>query len=106
MNYSYSISHFSWLTQAVAKNIIYHLFQKVSCVSKISDPVINGFSPHEVRIHLHICDYSIIAFGIRVLCVGFSKTSYVRSLYRFRKLFVDKVKTEECVKKRISSKRK
>ena len=46
LNYSYSISHFSMLPKAVAKNIIYCLSQKVVHASKIIDPVINGFSPY------------------------------------------------------------
>ena len=52
----------------------------------------NGFSPNEVKIHLHICDHSIITFGIRGLCLGFSNTSHVHSLDRFRKIVVDKFK--------------
>ena len=47
LNYSYSRSHFSRLTQAVAKIIIYRFSQKVSYASKIIDPVINGFSPND-----------------------------------------------------------
>ena len=36
------------------------------------DPGINGFSPNEIKIHLYICDYSIITSGIRVLGLGIS----------------------------------
>ena len=71
LNYSYSRSHFSWLTQAIAKNLIYCLSHKVRYPSKIFDPVINEFSPNEVRIHLHICDKSIFTIGIRGFCLGF-----------------------------------
>ena len=56
LNYSYSISHFIWLPQAVAKKLIYRLSQKVSYASNIIDPVINGFSPNYVSSNLHICD--------------------------------------------------
>ena len=66
----------------------------VSYASKKVYPVINGFNPHEVRIHLHICDHSIVKFGIRGLCLGFSSTSHVGSLDRFRKSVGDKFRTE------------
>ena len=56
------------------------------------DPVINESSPNEVKIYSHICDHSIVIFGIRGFCLGFSKTSRVESLDGFRKLVVDKVK--------------
>ena len=56
------------------------------------DPVINGFGPNEFNSHLHICDHSIYNFGIRGLFLGFSNTSNVESLDRFRKSVVDKVK--------------
>ena len=49
LNYSYSISHFSWLPQAVAKQN--RLSQKVSYDYKIIDPVNNGISPNEVISH-------------------------------------------------------
>ena len=42
------------------------------------------------NINLHICDHSIITFGEIGFCLGFSKTSHVGSLYRFRKVFVEK----------------
>ena len=58
------------------------------------DPVINGFSINEVKVHLHICDHSIVTFGIRVLCLGFSNTSNVDNLYRFRTSVADKVKID------------
>ena len=79
LGYSYSISYFSRLPQAVAKRIIYCLSHTFSYASKIIDPVINLFSPHEVTIHFHICDHSIVLFGIRGLCLGFSNTSHVDS---------------------------
>ena len=62
-------------------------------------PVINGVSPHEVKSHLHICDIFVVTFGIRVSCLGFSKTPHVDSLYRFRKSVVNKFKTNICIKK-------
>ena len=99
LNYSYSRGHFSRLPQAFAKNNVF-LSQKVSYDSKIIDPIINGFSPNEVRNNFHIYDQSIVTFGIRGLCSGFSNTSHVDSLDRFRKLFVDKVKTYLWIKKR------
>ena len=43
LNYSYSISHFSMLSQAVAKTLFYRLSHKVSNYSKIIDPFFNGF---------------------------------------------------------------
>ena len=58
---------------------------------KIIDPVINGFSPHEVRSNLYICENSIITFGIRGLCLGCSNNTHVEILDRFIKSFVDKV---------------
>ena len=93
LNYSYSRSHLSRLSQAVAKRLIFWLSRKVSYASKIVDPVINGFSPHEVRSNLHICDNSIVAFFIIGFCFGFSKTSHVDSLDGLRKSVVDKVIT-------------
>ena len=64
LNYSYSRSHFNRLPQVVARKLMYSLSQKVSYASKIIDTVINGFSPHEVIIHLNICDSSIVTFVI------------------------------------------
>ena len=46
-NYSYSRSHFSRLTQAVAKKIINRLSRKVSYASKKIDPAIDCFSPND-----------------------------------------------------------
>ena len=68
--------------------------QKSSYASNIFDPVINGFSTHEVRSHFQIFDYSIFIFVIRGYILWFSNTSHVESLDRFRKLVVDKVITE------------
>ena len=68
------------------------LQQKVGFASMVIVPVINGFRPNEVKIHLHIWEHLIVTFGIRVLCLGFSKTSRAGSLDRFRKTSVDKVK--------------
>ena len=72
----------------------------------IIDPVINGFNPNEVNIHWHFCDYSIVDFGIRGLCLGFSNSSHVDSLVRFRKSVVHKVKTDLCILKLESFKGK
>ena len=97
LNCLYLISHFSCLPQAISKQIIF-FSKKVSYASKIIYPVINGFNPHEVTIHLHICDNSVVTIGIRGLCLGFSNTSHVYSLYMFRKSVNAKVKTEICKK--------
>ena len=85
LNYSYPRSHFSWWLQAVDKKIIFRLSQKVSYSTKIIDPVINGFSPNELIINLHVCYHSIVKFGVRGSCLGFSNTSHVDNLDRFRK---------------------
>ena len=97
LNYSYSRSQFSWLPQAVAEETINFFSQKVSYASIKIDPVINLFSLNEVKTHFHICYHSIITFGIILLCLGFSNTSYVDSLYRSRKSVVDKVKIDVFV---------
>ena len=60
----------------------------------IIDPVTNGFIPIEVKSNFYICDNSILTFGKRGLCLGFSNNSHVESLYRFRKSVVDKVKLD------------
>ena len=44
--------------------------------------------------HLHIYDNSIITFGIIGFCLGFSNTSHVYSLDRFRKIVVGEIKTD------------
>ena len=77
---------------------------KVSYAYKIIYSVINEFIPHEVRGNFHISDHSIGIFGIRYICLEFSNTPHVDSLYRLRKSVVDKVKTEVCIKKYISFK--
>ena len=46
---------------------------------------------------MHIYNDSIITFGIRGFYLGFSNTSRVDSLDRFRNSVVDKFKTEVCV---------
>ena len=105
LNYSYSISHFSRLPQAVP-NYFNCLSQKVSHTSKIIDPVINEFSTNDVSIYLHICDQSIITFGIREKFIGLSKTSYADSLDRFRRLDVDKAKKDICILQKSDHKKK
>ena len=77
--------------------MIYCFSQEVSHASKIIDLVINGFSPKDVSINLHICDHSIVKFGIRGKCLGFSNTSHVDSLDRFRISVSDKVKTDVLI---------
>ena len=99
-NYSYSRSHFSRLSQAVAKKN-YPLSQKVSNVSKISDPVINGFSPNDESSHLHIFDHLSVKFVIRRKFIGFSNTSHLDSLEMFRISVADKVKTDICILQRL-----
>ena len=54
--------------------------------------IINGFSPNEVKIHLHICGHPVVTFGTRGLCLEFSNTSHVDILDRFRKSVVDEFK--------------
>ena len=63
-NRSYSRSHFSRLPQAVAK-IKKCLSQKVSNSSKIIDLVSDEFVSNIESSLLHICDQSIVTFGIR-----------------------------------------
>ena len=58
------------------------------------DTVTNGFSPSLVIIHLYIFDHSIIAHEKIVSGFGFSNTSHVDSLDRFRKSVIYKVKIE------------
>ena len=60
-------------------------------------PVINVFSPNEVKIHLRIYYHSNITFGLRGLFLGSSITSHVDSLDRFIKSDVDKVKSYICI---------
>ena len=97
LNYSYSRSHFSRLPQLVSKRIINRLSHKVSYTSKIIDLIIDGFSPNGESSHLHIRDTSIVTFGIREKCIGFSNTSRVDILDIFRRSFVDKVKSDICI---------
>ena len=57
LNYSHSRSHISRLPQAVSKNVINFLSQKVSYASNIIDPFIDGFSPNDESSHFHIYDH-------------------------------------------------
>ena len=59
-----------------------------------TDPVINGFSTNEVTSHFHICEHSIVNFGQRGFCLGFSYTYRVDNLDSFIKVVVDKVNLE------------
>ena len=54
----------------------------------------NGFSTNDVTSHLHICDQLIITVSMRGLCLLFSNSFHVDSLYKFRRTVVDKVKIE------------
>ena len=89
LNYSYSRSHFSRLPQEVAKKLIYCLSCKVSYASNVIDLVINGFSTNDVSSFFHICDHSIVKFGIREKCLGFSNTYHNENLDRFIRSIVD-----------------
>ena len=71
--------------------------RKTSNASNITDPVINWFSSSYVSSNLHICDHSIVTFGIIVKCVGFSNASCVDCLHRFRISVLDKVKRERFI---------
>ena len=64
--------------------------------------VINGFSPNEVKIHLQICDDSMITFVIRGYCLGSLSSYYTDGLYRFRTTIVVKVKFDISILKKIS----
>ena len=88
LNFSYSRSHFSRLPYSVPKVLSNLLHQKFSYAYMMIDPVINRFSPNEVKIHFHICDNLIITFFTRGLYLEFSNTSRVDSLDRFRKTFL------------------
>ena len=71
--------------------------QKVSNSSKIIYPVINGFIPNDESRYLHICDHSIVTFGIREKCIGLSNTSHIDSLDMIRISVVDKFKSDICI---------
>ena len=82
LNYSYSRSKFSRLTQAVSKKVSKNYFvlsHKVSCAYMTIYPVNNGCITNEVTINMNISDHSIVTFGIRGLCIGFSKISHAGS---------------------------
>ena len=51
------------LSQAITKKN-HGLSSKVSYASKIIDLVIDGFSTDNESSQLHICDHSIVIFGI------------------------------------------
>ena len=78
LNYSYSRGHFSRLPQEAAKDIINHLHHKVSYNYRNMNQFINEFSPNEVKRHLHICDQSIVTFGIRGFCFSVSNTYFLQ----------------------------
>ena len=61
--FSYSISHFSWLTQAVSKGIINRSYQKVSYSSIMIYPVIHGFIPNKLNF---ICTFMINQLSLLV----------------------------------------
>ena len=89
---SYSIIHFSRLPQTFSKGLINRLSQKFIYASMMIDPVINVFSHNLAKIHLQICDHSIITLGKRVFCLGFSNTYHVYILDVFRTSVSYKVK--------------
>ena len=60
----------------------------------VIDLVITRFITNVVRSHFSICDHSIINFVKRGFCFGFSNTSHVDSLDRFRKSVVDNDEVE------------
>ena len=64
LNYSYSRSHFSWLTQAVAKELINQLSRKNRYAYMKIDTGINEFSSNELKSYLYIWDHSIVNFVI------------------------------------------
>ena len=80
-------------------------YHKVKYASVVIDPVIDGFSPNEVKSRLYTCDHSIITFGIRVLCLGFSNTSHVNILHRIRNTVVGKVRFDTSIFVKRYSKR-
>ena len=48
---------------------------------------------------MQICDTSIVTFGIRGFCLGFSNTYYVDSSDRCIQSVVDKIKIDICILK-------
>ena len=46
---------------------------------------------------MHICDHSIVTFGIIENSIGFSNTSYADSLETIEISFVDKFKSDICI---------
>ena len=46
---------------------------------------------------MHICDHTIVEFGIRENCIGLSNTSHIDSLDIFRRSVVGKVKSDICI---------
>ena len=53
------------------------LYHKVKYAFMIIDPGIDRFITHELKSRFCNCDLSIIVFGIRVMCLGFSNKSHV-----------------------------
>ena len=106
MNFCYLRSHFSLLLQAVSKGIINSLSHKVTYAYMMIDTSVNGFSTNKVKCHWNIFYHSIINFVKRGLCLGFSNTSYVGSLYRFRKTVVVKAKLDISIGKKEAFKRR
>ena len=68
--------------------------QKFSYASRMIDIGINEFSTNGVRSNFRIYDHSMTTFIKIGFCLGFSNTSHVDILDRFRKSVVDKVKHE------------
>ena len=55
----------------------------------IIDRVVIGFSFNELRINFQLCDLSIINFGKKGFCLGFSNKSHVYSFNIFMKVIVE-----------------
>ena len=75
--------------------------QKISYSYKITDPVIDEFSPNGESSYLYIYYHSSVTFVIRETFKGFSNTSHVHSLDRFRRSVFDKVKSDICILQKV-----
>ena len=78
LNYSFSRIHFSRIPQEADNFLTNRLYHTVSYTPTNIYPVINEFSPNEVKRHLHICDQSIVTFGIRGFCFSVSNTYFLQ----------------------------
>ena len=80
--------NFSWLPLAVSRSLINIFSQNISYDYMMIDTSIIGFSTNEEISSLQICDNTIITFGKRGICLGFSNTSRVDILDSFRKVVI------------------